>query len=72
MAKKKTSKRVKGEAMEVNLAALKQMVRQTNAIVQMRQALHDALPKGWDSYPHAAEVDALLDEAGVFEEDSDA
>lgn len=68
MAKKKTSKRVKGEGMKVNVPALKQMVRQTNAIVQMRQALHDVLPGGWDSYPQAAEVDALLEEAGVFEE----
>ena len=65
MAKKKR------EDMEVNLPALKQMARQINAIVQMRQALHDALPDGWDSYPHAAEVDALLEEAGAFEEDSD-
>lgn len=65
MAKKKR------EDMEVNLPALKQMARQINAIIQMRQALHDALPDGWDSYPHAAEVDALLEEAGAFEEDSD-
>lgn len=71
MAKKKTSKRAKDEVMEVNLPALKQMVRQTNAIVQMRQALHDALAGGWDSYPHAAEVDTLLAEAGVFEEEEE-
>jgi hypothetical protein len=38
----------------------------------MRQALHDALPGGWDSYPDASEVDALLEEAGMFEEESDA
>lgn len=63
MAKKKR------EDMEVNLPALRQMARQINAIVQMRQALHDALPDGWDSYPHAAEVDALLEEAGAFEEE---
>jgi hypothetical protein len=43
-----------------------------NAIAQMRQALHDALPGGWDSYPDASEVDALLEEAGMFEEESDA
>lgn len=68
MAKKKSSKRARDTVMEVNLPALKQMVRQTNAIVQMRQALHEALPKGWHSYPNAAEVDALLEEAGLFEE----
>jgi hypothetical protein len=66
MAKKKR------ETLEVNLHALKQMVRQMNAIAQMRQALHDALPGGWDSYPDASEVDALLEEAGMFEEESDA
>ena len=60
------------EHMEANLPALKHMARQTNAIVQMRQALHDALPDGWDSYPHKAEVDALLEEAGVFEEEEEA
>lgn len=63
------SKQKWGEDMHVNLPALKQMARQMNAIAQMRQALHDALPDGWDSYPHAAEVDALLEEAGMFEED---
>lgn len=59
----------KSEPLEVNLPALKQMLRQMNAIAQMRQALHDALPNGWESYPHAAEVDALLAEAGMFEDE---
>lgn len=57
------------ETMEVNLAALAFMARMTNAIASMRQALHDALPNGWDSYASAQDVDALLEEAGMFEED---
>lgn len=64
------AKKTKGETMEMNLATLKQMVRQTNALVRMREALHDALPGGWDSYPDAREVDALLAEAGVFDDDA--
>lgn len=56
------------EVMDMNLATLKQMVRKTNALGRMRQALHDALPGGWDSYPDAAEVDALLEEAGAFDD----
>lgn len=65
---KKSKKR---EGMEMNLATLKQMVRKTNAIGRMRQALHDALPGGWETYPDAAEVDALLAEAGAFDDESE-
>lgn len=64
MAKKKQ----KGEVLEMNLATLKQMARKTNALGRMREALHDALPGGWNSYPDAAEVDALLAEAGAFDD----
>lgn len=59
------------EGMEMNFATLKQMVRKTNAIGRMRQALHDALPGGWETYPDAAEVDALLAEAGAFDDESE-
>jgi len=61
------------EEMQVNLPALKFMVRLVDAVVQLRREVDRTYAElkwgGWEGYDYAEKFDQLLEEADAFRED---
>jgi len=61
------------EPIQVNEAGLRFIVRLVDAVIQLRQEVHNTYTDlgrgGWEGYDYAEKFDQLLEEADAFGED---